>query len=55
MKLRFLGQVYSLNNHEVKTILLDFVVCYRGQNYPLRRLLQNFTPQFYLRKYCGIF
>ena len=54
MKLRFLGQEYSPNNYQVKTIPSDIMVCYRGQSYPLRRSLQNFSPPLYLRKYRGI-
>lgn len=54
MKLRFLGQEYSQSNYIVKTIPSDIMVCYRGQNYPLRRSSQNFSQQFYLRKYRGI-
>lgn len=55
MKLRFVGREYFPNNYKLKTISSDIMVRYRVPSYPLRRLLQNFTPQFYLRKYRGIF
>lgn len=55
MELRFLGQVYSASNNQVKTEILEQTGRFLGQTYNLRRPSKTFKPQLGLKKYRGVF
>lgn len=41
MKLRFLGQTYSLSSQQIPTVASDEKACFRGQQYNLRVPVAN--------------
>ena len=57
MQLRFLGQTYSTDNNQVKTVASEHTARFRGQNYTLRVSTQIFKYQLgvSIRKYRGVF
>ena len=54
MQLRFLGQAYSTENNQIRTIATEQTARFLGQSYKPRRSVQSFNSQLGLRKYRGI-
>ena len=61
MKLRFLGQTYSLPSPKMPTVLSKNKACYRGQQYNIRVPVANIDPRSpetqisaCVRKYRGV-
>ena len=54
MQLRFLGQVYSTSNNQVKTNATEHTARFLGQSYTPRRPVQTSNSQLGLKKYRGV-
>ncbi|MEM6697809.1 MAG: DUF4278 domain-containing protein [Bacteroidota bacterium] len=54
MELRFLGQTYASNTHQVPTVTTENTAHFLGQDYTVRRPVQTFRSQTGLKKYRGI-
>ncbi|ELS04204.1 hypothetical protein Xen7305DRAFT_00039320 [Xenococcus sp. PCC 7305] len=54
MQLRFLGQAYSTDNNQIRTVATEQTARFLGQSYTPRRPVQTSNSQLGLRKYRGI-
>lgn len=56
MQLRFLGQTYSANSNQIRTLTSKHLACFRGQSYNLRvpALVSESQLSVGIRKYRGV-
>lgn len=54
MELRFLGQIYTTDHHQVKTFPSEYTARFLGQMYTPYLPLQLKKSQLGLRKYRGV-